>query len=385
MCLRRIRFPPGDSETTKPQPRRIQTPMASIHIPFPEKDGPVAVALSGARITIGRLPFNTVQIIDRTISGFHAELIMEDGHYRLHDRGSTNGTFVNGEPATDFHLREACKISFGTVECDFDPASEAVHAESVPTRGEMHAVRQENAELRGTLAAVREEVTALLAAKPAGEEFMQVVAERETLKTGQLRQDQEIARLKGEVAVLRRDRENLQKAWDATKAELAKVQRPVEAVAVMEVATPSAAVAVPAVAPEPEVPAAPPAPQAPAPVASAPVSVPPPVPLSRPAMPVAKPVVPLSPPTGRPFPAPKPAAPTVKLMPAPMPTAVGQRPPNSSGVRPLPKPMPTVALNAAKAPVPANAVPKPVSGLHPRSSVMPVHAPVGPKGTQRLG
>ena len=361
--------------------------MASIHIPFPEKDGPVAVALTGSRITIGRLPFNTVQIIDRTISGFHAELILEDGHYRLHDRGSTNGTFVNGEMATDFHLREACKISFGGVECDFDPASEAAHAEAVPTRGEMHAVRQENAELRGTLAAVREEVAALAAAKPGDEEFTQFVAEREALKTAQLRQEQEVARLKGEVAVLRRDRENLQRAWDATKAELAKAGRRVEAVAVVEVPAARAAGAAVVAEPEPEVPAAPAAPQAPAPVAAVPVSAPPPpVPLSRPAMPVAKPVVPLAPPTGKSFPAPKPAAPTVKLMPAPMPTAVGQRPPNSSGVRPLPKAMPTVALNAAKAPVPANAVPKPVSGLHPRASVMAVHASaVGPKGTQRIG
>ena len=353
--------------------------MASIHIPFPEKDGPVAVALSGSRITIGRLPFNTVQIIDRTISGFHAELILENGHYRLHDRGSTNGTFVNGEMATDFHLREACKISFGGVECDFDPASEEAHAESVPTRSEMHAVRQENAELRGTLAAVREQVAALVAAKPA-EEFTQMTAEREALKTAQLRQEQEVARLKGEVAVLRRDRENLQKAWDATKAELAKVQRRVEAVAVVDVAPASVVVAVP----EPEAPAAAAAPEVPAPATAAPVSAPPPpVPLSRPAMPVAKPVVPLAPPTGQPFPAPKPGVPTVKLMPAPMPSAAGpQRPLNSSGVRPLPKAMP----GAVKALVPANAVPKPVSGLHPRASVMAVHAPaVGPKGTQRIG
>ena len=70
--------------------------MASIRIPFPEQPEPSIVALTGARITIGRLPFNTVQIIDRIISGFHAELILENGHYRLHDRGSTNGTLLNG-------------------------------------------------------------------------------------------------------------------------------------------------------------------------------------------------------------------------------------------------------------------------------------------------
>ena len=347
--------------------------MASIRIPFPEQDEPAVVALTGARITIGRLPFNTVQIIDRTLSGFHAELILEDGHYRLHDRGSTNGTFVNGEPATDFHLREACRISFGTVECDFNPTAEVeAHGESVPTRGEMHTVRQENAELRGMLAAVREEVAALLAAQPVDEpaqavargEFTKVVAEREALKTAQLRHEQELARLKGEVAVLRRDRENLQKAWDATKAELAKMQRPVEAVAVMKVPAAASAPVAKVVVPVPM-------PSAPAVPAKAPSA--PPVPLSRPAMPVAKPVGPLAAPTGQPFPAPKPAMPTVKLV--PVPTAVAQaRPANSSGVRPLPKA------------VPASPVPHPTPGIHPRTSVLPVHAPaVGPKGTQKLG
>ena len=352
--------------------------MASIRIPFPEKDEPGTVALTGARITIGRLPFNTVQIIDRTISGFHAELILEEGHYRLHDRGSTNGTFVNGEPATDFHLREACRISFGTVECEFDPAAAEAHGETVPTRGEMNTVRQENAELRGLLAAAREEVAALLEEKPVDDpaqvvargEFTKVVAEREALKTAQLRDGQEIARLKGEVAVMRRDRDNLQKAWDATKAELAKVQRPVEAVAVMEVAAAPASAPVAGVAAPPAQVPVPSAPAVPAKLPSAPpVSQPAPPPLSRPAMPVARPVVP---PTGKLFPMPKPGAPTVKLMPVPIPAGQA-RPANSSGVRPLPKA------------VPAGQVPKPVTGIHPRTAVLAVHAPaVGPKGTQKL-
>ena len=350
--------------------------MASILIPFPEQDEPSAVMLTGARITIGRLPFNTVQIIDRTISGFHAELILDEGHYRLHDRGSTNGTFINGEPATDFHLREACRISFGTVECEFNPAATVeAHGESVPTRGEMNTVRQENAELRGLLAAAREEVAALLKAQPVDDpaqvvargEFTKVVEEREALKAAQLRDAQEISRVKGDAAVVRRDRDNLQKAWDATKAELAKVQRPVETVAVTEEAVPPAG-----------------APAAGGETAPAPVPMPfsPPIPvkvlpappaLSRPAMPVARPVVPLAPSTGKSFPAPNPGAPTVKLVPVPI--SAGQvRPANSSGVRPLPK-----ALPAAQ-------VARPVTGIHPRTAVMPVHGKgIGPKGTQKLG
>ncbi len=367
--------------------------MASIRISFPEKDEPSVVALTGARITIGRLPFNTLQIIDRTMSAFHAELILEDGHYRLHDRDSTNGTFVNGEPATDFHLREACKISFGTVECDFDPvAGSEAHSEAVPTRGEINSVRQENVELRGTLAALREELATLLGAKPgedaaqvvAREEFTKVVTEREALKETQLRHEQEIARLKGDGAVLRRDRENLQKAWDATKAELAKQQRPVEAVAVVEVADAvraavvEAAQPVPVVKPAPalEVVPAPAAPSSPPPKPEAPSA-----PLNRPAMPSEKPVTPLAPPTGKPFPAPKPAIAAARLSSAP--TAVA----NSSGVRPFPKLAPTAGPAAPKTEPLAGALPKPDSAvMKPRTSVMPVHArAVGPKGTQKIG
>lgn len=404
MCHRKIQPPAGYSQKLA-NPSQHQTAMASIRISFPEKNEPSVVALTGARITIGRLPFNTLQIIDRTMSAFHAELILEDGHYRLHDRGSTNGTFVNGEPATDFHLREACKISFGTVECDYNPAAESeASAEAVPTRGEINSVRQENVELRGTLAVVREELAALLEAKPvedaaqavSREEFTKVVTEREALKETQLRHEQEIARLKGDSAVLRRDRENLQKAWDATKAELTKQYRPVEAVAVVEVAAAVPAPVVealksqPAVKPEIEVkpaaaverPSALTAPSSPAPVSTPSVPTAPPAPLSRPAMPTAKPLPPLAPPTGRPFPAPKPAIAPAKLSSAP--TVVA----NSSGVRPFPKAAPTAGPAApTTVVVPASALPKSGSGvMQPRTSVMPVHArAVGPKGTQKIG
>ncbi len=360
--------------------------MASIRIPFPENDQPSSVKLQGSRITIGRLPFNTVQIIDRTISGFHAELILDAGHYRLHDRGSTNGTFVNGELTTDFHLREPCRISFGSVECDFDPAVDEAGAgdDSVPTRGEISAVRLENAELRTMLAAVREEVSALADAKPGDQpeqvvsrsEFAKVLAEREALKQSQIGLEKEIARLKGEFAILRRDRDNLQKAWESAKAELAKARPNVETVAFVEV---------PGVAKTP----APAAPGA-VPVARpAPVSAPaaPPSLPSRPTVPLMKPSVPMGAPTGSPFPAPKPVAQPSRLVSAP--TVVSKVPvANSSGVRPFPK-APTVAPGGPSrptAPPPAGALPKPAPGvMHPRTAVMPVHAPAeGPKGTQKL-
>ncbi len=358
--------------------------MASIRIPFPENDQPSSVKLQGSRITIGRLPFNTVQIIDRTISGFHAELILDEGHYRLHDRGSTNGTFVNGELTTDFHLREPCRISFGSVECDFDPATEEAGAgdDSVPTRGEISAVRQENAELRTMLAAVREEVSALADAKPGDQpeqvvsrsEFAKVVAEREALKQSQIGLEKEIARLKGEFAILRRDRDNLQKAWESVKAELAKARPNVETVAFVDV---------PGVAKAPAMAAVAVARPAPVSAPAAPPSLP-----SRPTVPLMKPSAPLGAPSGTPYPAAKPLAQPSRLVSAP--TVVSKVPvANSSGVRPFPK-APTVAPSGPSRPAvppPAGVVPKPVPGvMHPRTAVMPVHAPAeGPKGTQKLG
>jgi pSer/pThr/pTyr-binding forkhead associated (FHA) protein len=209
--------------------------MASLRLKFPEKEEPSVIVLSGARVTLGRLPLNTIQIIDRTLSGFHAEFVQEEDHYRLHDRGSTNGTFVNGESVTDFHLREACKVSFGALECEYSPeapaAAEGANVEALPTRSEVNTVRQENAEFKNRVESLREELDALTKARSAEtgtntvavaqEEYDKLVAEREALKESQHALQQEIVRLKTDLALLQRDRENLKKVAASAQAEFA--------------------------------------------------------------------------------------------------------------------------------------------------------------------
>jgi hypothetical protein len=396
--------------------------MASLRLTFPEKDEPTVIALTGARLTIGRLPFNTIQIIDRTVSGFHAELISEHGHYRLHDRGSSNGTFVNGQKVTDFHLSEPCSISFGTVETQFSPEAVPANeeAENFPTRNEINAVRKENAELKATVEALREETHALRLARPVEngdvalavpkEEFDKVVVERESLKEERLKQEEELARLKGDLAVLKRDRVNLQLAYDGLQREITDLRA--KAGEVEEIALPpkAAAAALAAQAPAPgeeirvEVPVrtapatakltpiAPPpaAPAEPKPAESQPAASPEsadekPVP-KQPAAPV-QPVAPVRhmPPTSipdkpiftriptatpaktsspiKPF-APLPKAPAVAAtvavkpvaVPAPTPTAVN-KPPGA----PVPTPAATPKPPGGAQPVPA-AVPKPGAG-----------------------
>ncbi len=301
--------------------------MASLRLTFPEKEEPTVIALTGARLTIGRLPFNTIQIIDRTVSGFHAELISEHGHYRLHDRGSSNGTFVNGEKITDFHLTEPCTISFGTVETQFSP--EAVpsneEAESFPTRNEINEVRKENAELKVTVDALREEVNALRLAKPMEEgnvslavpkeEFDKVVVERESLKEARLKQEEEIARLKTDLAVLKRDRVNLQLAYDGLQREMTDLRA--KASGVEEIALPpkaaAAALAAQAPAPGEEIRVDVPLPTVPSTTKMLPIAKPKPADAEAPAVAASAPVTAETPEVA---PAPTPAAPAAPTAPA---------------------------------------------------------------------
>lgn len=46
--------------------------------------------------TLGRAPGNDVVIDNMSVSDFHASLCYEDENFYVHDRGSTNGIFVDG-------------------------------------------------------------------------------------------------------------------------------------------------------------------------------------------------------------------------------------------------------------------------------------------------
>jgi pSer/pThr/pTyr-binding forkhead associated (FHA) protein len=344
--------------------------MASLRLKFPEKEEPSVIVLSGSRVTLGRLPLNTIQIIDRTLSGFHAEFVLEEDHFRLHDRGSTNGTFVNGESITDFHLRDACKISFGALECEFSPETlapaEHSSVEALPTRSEINAVRQENAELKNRSESLREELETLRKARTAEagsstvtvaqEDYDKLLAEREQLKESQHALQQEIVRLRTDLAVLERDRENLQKVATSGQAEFASFRDTPKA---EEAATTSAAAA-------PGEPAAPEA-QKTAPLQAAPLAE-----TSAPAAPapaaLPKPSFPLP---GGIKAAPKPpgALPSVPMR-APVPTA--------SGVRPVGSSAPSIPAGSATN-SPTAQLPKP-----PLRPMVRAQAPVAKGGTQRI-
>ncbi len=197
--------------------------MPSIKLTLPENETPSRIALRGDIITIGRRPDNAIQIRDRTVSAHHAELHYEDGHYRLRDRGATNGVRVDGRMVSDYHLRESCRIDLGGIECEFHvsqiPAGAETDDEKLATRAEVSAAWRECEALRKQLDLAEEELQRLWTA--AASDRQALTNDYAKLATQCHRQQVELRRRDGEVAILqtgirllRRERESLQAALD---------------------------------------------------------------------------------------------------------------------------------------------------------------------------
>ena len=71
------------------------------------------IPLNKERISIGRKPHNDIQIDNLAISGEHAVVITILNDSFLEDVGSTNGTFVNGQPIKKHFLQNNDSIELG--------------------------------------------------------------------------------------------------------------------------------------------------------------------------------------------------------------------------------------------------------------------------------
>ena len=63
--------------------------------------------------TIGRAPDCDVVVNDASVSRRHAEIRWHDGAWHLHDLGSRNGTYVDGEKVQDTRLPISCIVKLG--------------------------------------------------------------------------------------------------------------------------------------------------------------------------------------------------------------------------------------------------------------------------------
>ncbi|MEQ1859740.1 MAG: response regulator [Chthoniobacteraceae bacterium] len=204
--------------------------MPVLRIKLPDNRGEIAHVLAGDRITIGRRPDNTIQIIDRTVSGHHAELLAVNGHYRLRDLGSTNLTCVDGQAVSDFHLHGICKVSFGSIECEFTPETPVNtigKSEVVPTRAELEFLRRDNLDLEAKIHGMQKQIDILSSARlmtkdtqnlgVMPEVHKRVQHERDELRTKNANLQLDLEHLRADVASLAKERDALRIAWETVR------------------------------------------------------------------------------------------------------------------------------------------------------------------------
>jgi pSer/pThr/pTyr-binding forkhead associated (FHA) protein len=117
-------IPPIPPRESPPPVAAVGTPLASLLV----RSG----ALRGRRlpitvpaVNIGRADYNDLVIADPSVSTTHARLLRKDDLWVLSDLGSTNGTFVEGEPVTgETALTPGTTLRFGDVSALFEPHDE---------------------------------------------------------------------------------------------------------------------------------------------------------------------------------------------------------------------------------------------------------------------
>ena len=90
-------------------------------------------------LTIGRAPGNSVRLASTAVSRRHAVLAYADARWWIEDRGSANGTFVNGERvpfAAPHPLRHGDRITLGDEQLVFSWPAEAGDPDRTDELGE---------------------------------------------------------------------------------------------------------------------------------------------------------------------------------------------------------------------------------------------------------
>jgi pSer/pThr/pTyr-binding forkhead associated (FHA) protein len=93
------------------------------------------VPLSQNAATIGRLPDNTLQIDNLAVSGHHAKIYFDDGHYVVEDLGSLNGTYVNNKRIGQATLIHGDQVLIGKHVVEFKNEGAMALGASLPKAG----------------------------------------------------------------------------------------------------------------------------------------------------------------------------------------------------------------------------------------------------------
>ncbi len=66
--------------------------------------------------TVGRNPTNDFRIHDVTVSSFHCEIVVSEDSILVRDLGSTNGTYIDGQPILEAQLKPDHILRLGSAE-----------------------------------------------------------------------------------------------------------------------------------------------------------------------------------------------------------------------------------------------------------------------------
>jgi pSer/pThr/pTyr-binding forkhead associated (FHA) protein len=114
---------PQDPTPTPPS-APVSLPIASLLVRSGELRGrrlPITVAV----VNVGRADYNDIVLADPSVSTTHAKLQRRDDVWVVTDLGSTNGTYVEGEPVTgETALTPGTTLRFGDVAALFEPHDE---------------------------------------------------------------------------------------------------------------------------------------------------------------------------------------------------------------------------------------------------------------------
>ena len=94
----------------------------SLRFETGERRGEV-IAIPAGGLTVGRKPGHSLQILDNSVSGKHAELVVDANGVQVRDLGSTNGTRVGEERVLEKRLAHGDRVTFGNVELAFEDAT----------------------------------------------------------------------------------------------------------------------------------------------------------------------------------------------------------------------------------------------------------------------
>lgn len=118
------------AETVEPKPAQQsdtqvipqQAVQARARLLLARPDGTHTIPLESTLLTIGRGLNNDIILEDTRVSRQHAQIRYRARRFWVSDSGSTNGTFVNGEPIEEAALRDGDTLSLGGLELTFKEA-----------------------------------------------------------------------------------------------------------------------------------------------------------------------------------------------------------------------------------------------------------------------